>query len=1126
VSLFNELKKIQKTLSKSAPTKAKDLVEEHERVISVLKSPSHKDDLEEAKRQEKELKEYKKAAKIEKAVSPEQLKTVTSGRHPQAPGVNATKQMPHPAPPPDKPHIRADTMTHLDLKLEKTENKPHVSLISLLNKLKHKHKDIIFDDPWDQAKHDRGGDQEYEEWLKTPEANQEEDLEEDLQKTKEKPHSPEQITNRVVGQIMRNHGGASGVPPETTSLESKLSLYKLYRAYKNTPHRPESLLLKYMVHRIENAYKYDDPNEAERLDNDFLLLHQSGGAKFKNSHISVHDLHAGIIKNQKSLTDIQKHQQYLHNFIQKIYPDLIVNINGEPHIGLTRGLKVDQKERGLDHALASYSHKPNTGFGTHMHHQFVPLKNVWYSFDHGPMSASSENFGPEDEWLVSPHQIKYSSSGESTKIFGQRLFGIIKSKIDINRMINEHPSFAAQRLGKYLNADHLNHIIQYAPAHAAEYLRDHPLLNEKHIDYLVEHVPGRSSKHLKDKLNQKHIDYLVNEAADDSMRYLGDHPLLNESHINRMVWGHPGLSAQYLQNHPLFNQNHINHIVYAAPYASAEYLKDHPLLNEGHINHIVQKIPGEATALKNRLNDNQVNHIVQEDPVSAALNLKDRLNENHITHIINKTSPQFALNELKDHPLLNEEHINSLIQKNGYSAIQALRNHPLYPKTANEQDQKTASQPQPQEHLTKNNTNEDISKAMHPNDVQRLNNKSINGDDIVDLTEHRKSQPPEEYSAFLNDPKKQKSEGIRKYGGISAKAIHKVNDSTYMAKPYHKKIESATKTWCKNHILGWATMANKALYNAAGIGHLCEDVSVADHQGVPMTIHKFDKDCEPKHYSGLGAKTNVLNNTDIGAKQIAIMDFLTNNLDRHSGNILINKTTQNPLAIDHERSFQYQKQKTNRLGHSSFDNPYGYLKTSHLKELSNQTYDNSDEIGDWWNSNKDHIKKEMEKQISSIKDPSLRMHIMDNFNKRHEIISDYAQHDPWSLFSQSMGDVGLVKHKLPRQTVSDVIKSLPQDHIQAAQVLDKLLQKKRSSDASNSLISLWKERLSSMSPNQIVEYYNSRPFHHLNNHNNGAIFGLLKHVEETKDKEKMVALKDVAPPFWADKYSEILNEKN
>ncbi len=48
-----------KKASKIAMSK-KVLIKEHKNLIKVLKSPEHKDDLEEAKKQELELKEYKR----------------------------------------------------------------------------------------------------------------------------------------------------------------------------------------------------------------------------------------------------------------------------------------------------------------------------------------------------------------------------------------------------------------------------------------------------------------------------------------------------------------------------------------------------------------------------------------------------------------------------------------------------------------------------------------------------------------------------------------------------------------------------------------------------------------------------------------------------------------------------------------------------------------------------------------------------------------------------------------------------------------------------------------------------------------------------------------------------------
>ena len=48
---------------KEQPGSRQKLIKEHQRLVKVLKSPSHKDDLVEARKQELELKEYKRRAK-------------------------------------------------------------------------------------------------------------------------------------------------------------------------------------------------------------------------------------------------------------------------------------------------------------------------------------------------------------------------------------------------------------------------------------------------------------------------------------------------------------------------------------------------------------------------------------------------------------------------------------------------------------------------------------------------------------------------------------------------------------------------------------------------------------------------------------------------------------------------------------------------------------------------------------------------------------------------------------------------------------------------------------------------------------------------------------------------------
>lgn len=62
-----------------------------------------------------------------------------------------------------------------------------------------------------------------------------------------------------------------------------LNATKLFRFYKNSPHNPESLFLKYAIHRIENRDLYAKSNAKDRnkLDTNFLNLHKLGDANKK-----------------------------------------------------------------------------------------------------------------------------------------------------------------------------------------------------------------------------------------------------------------------------------------------------------------------------------------------------------------------------------------------------------------------------------------------------------------------------------------------------------------------------------------------------------------------------------------------------------------------------------------------------------------------------------------------------------------------------------------------------------------------------------------------------------------------------------------------------------------------------
>ena len=152
----------------------------------------------------------------------------------------------------------------------------------------------------------------------------------------------------------------------------------------------------------------------------------------------------------------------------------------------------------------------------------------------------------------------------------------------------------------------------------------------------------------------------------------------------------------------------------------------------------------------------------------------------------------------------------------------------------------------------------DLQKKVKEKDWNRVAGKNdADAHLTVDHKPHLEKFPVHpEYSKMLNSDKSYKGHKLEE-NGISAKMVHEINgyhdesgdwvstpqtEGLFMSKPYHKKIESATKSWVKNPILGWATMATKGLFNAGGIGDLAEDVTAHEHEGVPLTVHKFAHD--------------------------------------------------------------------------------------------------------------------------------------------------------------------------------------------------------------------------------------------------------------------------------------------
>lgn len=331
-------------------------------------------------------------------------------------------------------------------------------------------------------------------------------------------------------------------------------------------------------------------------------------------------------------------------------------------------------------------------------------------------------------------------------------------------------------------------------------------------------------------------------------------------------------------------------------------------------------------------------------------------------------------------------------------------------------------------------------------------------------TEH--SQHVEQYAHHvLAKPDQAKVSGRKLGGGITRKLIYETPGvsgpdvgSRYMVKPYHEKVISRVSGWMKHPIQGWAEMANQALYHAGGIGNLHQNVHVAEHElahasgGWPgsdptqstsepmLVVHmepgmKMVGELPWKAYQD--REDMVADTMAHNARKIGLMDFLTNNLDRHGGNLMVDPVTGKTTAIDHSRSFQYmrpakfkwEKKKTfkdfrasSRYPEIKEDTIGPYLgmdpdnHNTSVEKLSpfpsefidGETLEKRNSFHDrqmqyledykptfeWWESASPKIKAEMENQLQMIRDPEIRAHVKRNFDARARQLDQMAELGP------------------------------------------------------------------------------------------------------------------------------------
>lgn len=251
----------------------------------------------------------------------------------------------------------------------------------------------------------------------------------------------------------------------------------------------------------------------------------------------------------------------------------------------------------------------------------------------------------------------------------------------------------------------------------------------------------------------------------------------------------------------------------------------------------------------------------------------------------------------------------------------------------------------------------------------------------------------------------------------------------FMVKPYHEKIGDHTmRKWAKHPHQGWAEMTNQALYHAGGIGHLHQHVFTVEHnmgpghEKEPALVVHLAKGFKPAQYWHDDLQHEMGDEAKGDIRKIALMDFMTGNLDRHAGNLMYNPDTHKAMAIDHSRSFQYtniwpsKRKNAKELAHERDvqDNLGHYIKDTAIgladplprhqsgyagtRRMSRQELDQRidkhregwQKALDWWGENSGAITKALDGRLSQIKDPRVRDHIKRNWEARRNLLDQMA----------------------------------------------------------------------------------------------------------------------------------------
>lgn len=224
--------------------------------------------------------------------------------------------------------------------------------------------------------------------------------------------------------------------------------------------------------------------------------------------------------------------------------------------------------------------------------------------------------------------------------------------------------------------------------------------------------------------------------------------------------------------------------------------------------------------------------------------------------------------------------------------------------------------------------------------------------------------------------------GLHDIGQISPKVVYNVGEHKLMVKPYEEEDHPTS---------GWAEATSQNLYHTVGLGHLHQHSFVSNHgvgkYNIPATAIKIDPTSVPVHKAALNDARKKNPAIEDEARKLAVMDFLTANVDRHSGNLMV-QPNGHPLAIDNAIAFGKPGQS---LDYVSSKPGVASIAASSKTPEGKKDYQRI--IKDWWPTVSEDVKRAFNKRLDLIQHPVHKERIGSSFNHRANWLDNKAKQD-------------------------------------------------------------------------------------------------------------------------------------